>query len=46
MAGNELKRAGNGMEELHARMLGHLAASLEWNGHLQLITGLVAHEMT
>ena len=31
MAGNELKRAGNGMEELHARMLGHLAASLKWN---------------
>ena len=31
MAGNELKRAGNGMEELHAGMLGHLAASLKWN---------------
>ena len=31
MAGNELKRAGNGMEELQARMLGHLAASLKWN---------------
>lgn len=31
MAGNELKIAGNGMEELHAGMLGHLAASLEWN---------------
>ena len=31
MAGNELKRAGNGMEELHAGMLGPLAASLKWN---------------
>ena len=30
-AGNELKRVENGMEELHAMMLGHLAASLEWN---------------
>ena len=31
MAGNELKRTGNGMEELHAGMHGHLAASLKWN---------------
>ena len=30
-AGNGLKRAGNGMEELHAMMLGHLAASLKCN---------------
>lgn len=29
--GNELKRAENGMEELHAMMLGHLAASLKCN---------------
>ena len=31
MAGNGLKRAGNGMEELHAMMLWHLAASLKCN---------------
>lgn len=31
MAGNGLKGAGNGMEELHAMVLGHLAASLKCN---------------
>lgn len=31
MAGNEMKRAGNGMEELHTMMLWHLAASLKCN---------------
>ena len=31
MAGNEVKRVENGMEELHAMMPEHLAASLKWN---------------
>lgn len=31
MAGNGLKIAGNGMEELQAMMLGHLATSLKCN---------------
>jgi hypothetical protein len=30
-AGDEWKRAENGMEELHAMMPEHLAASLKWN---------------